>query len=284
MELLQLRYFFESAKNESFTHTAKKYQVPTTAVSSSIKRLESELGCKLFERTSNKIFLNTKGKRLQQALCTAFAEIDNAIEDISTEYYDKREIKLLVRGMRRRITNLLSVFSSKHPNIMFKIVFSETDSDDYDIIIDDEKDIYKGYKKFELYSMRLHLKCSSDNPICRQKLSLINLCEQPFVSMEANSNMHRILTNACNKVGFHPNISAFCNDIECYEKLIATGMGIGIGREDYYSDSQNNASSIVDLNVTDFNENYTVYVYYKEKENYGNVKSLINFLKKESGN
>ncbi|MBE6643363.1 MAG: LysR family transcriptional regulator [Ruminococcaceae bacterium] len=280
MEILQLKYFFESAKAESFTYTAKKYQVPTTAVSSSIRRLEDELGCKLFERTANRIFLNEKGKRLEQALCTVFDELDQAIEDISTDYNDRREIKLLVRGMRRKITNLLSEFSRKHPNIMFKIVFSEADSDDYDIIIDDEKDIYRGYKKFELYSMRLHLKCASDNPISKMKLSLVQLCDQPFVSMEANSNMHRILTKACNKVGFHPKISAFCNDIECYEKLIASGMGIGIGREDYASETNN--SNISDLDVTDFNESYTVYVYYKEKENYGNVKNLIDFLKKES--
>ena len=87
--------------------------------------------------------------------------------------------------------------------------------------------------------------------------------------------MHRILTKVCGRVGFHPKISAFCNDIECYEKLIASGMGIGIGREDYEG---LNRSGIADLDVTDFNEHYTVYVYYREKEYYGNVKKLIDFL------
>ena len=275
MEILQLRYFFESAKNESFTKTAKIFQVPTTAVSSSVKRLEEELGCKLFERTSNRIYLNAKGKRLQQALCTAFGEIDKAIEDISAEYTDRREIKLLVRGMRRKITNLLSEFSVRNPDIMFKIAFSETGENDFDVIIDDDKENYKDYKRFELYSMRLHLKCSSAKDICTKKLSLINLSDYSFVSMEPESNMHRILTKACGRVGFHPKISAFCNDIECYEKLIASGMGIGIGREDY---EDKGISDITDLNVTDFNEHYTVYVYYKEKEYYGNVKKLVDYL------
>lgn len=283
MELLQLRYFFESAKTESFTKTANMYRVPTTAVSSSVKRLEEELGCKLFERTANKIFLNEKGKRLQQALCISFAELDRAVEDISAQYVDRREIKLLVRGMRRKITNLLSLFSTQHPDIMFKIVFSDSGEDDYDIIIDDDKDIYHGYKKFELYTMRLHLKCSSRKDICRKPLSLSQLCDMPFVSMEPDSNMHRILTKACSRVGFSPKISAFCNDIECYERLISSGMGIGIGREDYDSTSPDSVSEITDLDVTDFNEHYTVYVYYKEKEYYGNVKSLIDFLNNESG-
>ena len=61
MEFLQLRYFYESAKNESFALTAKKHMVPTSSVSASVKRLENELGTKLFDRSSNRITLNEKG-------------------------------------------------------------------------------------------------------------------------------------------------------------------------------------------------------------------------------
>ena len=76
MEMLQLKYFFESAKNESFAKTAEKFMVPTTSVSASVKRLEQELGCKLFDRQSNSITLNANGKRMQQALCVVFSELE----------------------------------------------------------------------------------------------------------------------------------------------------------------------------------------------------------------
>lgn len=274
MEILQLRYFFLSAKTENFSTTARMFDVPTTAVSSSIRRLEEELGCKLFDRTHNRIILNAKGRRLQQALCTAFAELDKAVEDISTEYNDKREIKVLVRGMRREVTNLLSEFNTTHPNVVFKIAFSENGDDDYDIIMDDDKEIYSNYRKFELYSLRLHLKCSSNDPICQRQLSMSDLCDRTFVSMDQESNMHRILTNACIRKGFRPKIAAFCNDIECYDKLVAMGMGIGIGREQLLPDN-----NITNLNVSDFNEHYTIYVYYRERDNYGNVKKLMDFIK-----
>ena len=42
MELLQLKYFYESAKNENFSKTAEMFMVPTSSVSASIKRLEKE--------------------------------------------------------------------------------------------------------------------------------------------------------------------------------------------------------------------------------------------------
>ena len=101
MELLQLRYFYESAKTENFTHTAQKFQVPTTSVSASVKRLEKELGCRLFDRVANKIVLNANGRLMQQKLCTIFRELDGVTQAISEVTDIPREIKLLVRGMRR---------------------------------------------------------------------------------------------------------------------------------------------------------------------------------------
>jgi len=277
MEILQLRYFFLSAKSENFSTTAKLFDVPTTAVSSSVRRLEEELGCKLFDRTHNRITLNAKGRRFQQALCTVFAELDKAVEDISAEYNDKREIKVLVRGMRREVTDLLSKFNRTHPHVAFRITFSG--DDDYDVIMDDDKEIYADYRKFELYSLRLHLRCASDDPLCQQQLSLSDLCDRAFVSMDQESNMHRILTNACVRKGFRPKIAAFCNDIECYDKLVAMGMGIGIGRESVLPSNGNKKMEIADLAVSDFNEHYTVYVYYRERDYFGNVKKLIDFIK-----
>lgn len=281
MEILQLRYFFQSAKNENFSTTAKMFHVPTTAVSSSVRRLEEELGCKLFDRTCNRIMLNAKGRRFQQALCTVFAELDKAVEEISADYTDKREIKVLVRGMRREVTDLLSKFSAIHPNVAFQITFSG--DDDYDIIMDDDKDIYADYKKFELYSLRLFLRCASGDPICQKQLSLRDLCDRAFVSMDPQSNMHRILTNACIRKGFRPKIAAFCNDIECYEKLVAMGMGIGIGRERLLPVNRATNIETAKLNVSDFNEHYTVYVYYRERDYFGNVKKLIDFIKESVG-
>jgi len=120
MEILQLRYFYESAKNENFAKTAEKFMVPTTSVSASVKRLENELGCKLFDRTSNRIILNNNGKRFQQSLCMIFDELDHAVENLSDNNHDDREIKMLVRAVRSNITDYIIEYNSMYPNIVFK--------------------------------------------------------------------------------------------------------------------------------------------------------------------
>ena len=83
MELLQLKYFYESATSESFTKTAEKHLIPVSSVSASIKRLEMELGCKLFDRTSNRITLNQNGKRFHRSLSLIFNELNTVLEELS---------------------------------------------------------------------------------------------------------------------------------------------------------------------------------------------------------
>ncbi len=276
MEILQLRYFYESAKTQNFTETANKFLVPVSSVSSSIKRLENELGCKLFDRDANKIRLNGNGVLLQQSLCSVFHELDSVIERLSEHKEDSREIRLLVRGMRRNITDYITEYKEIYPDTSFKIAFEkDEDSFEYDIIIDEESTLYSGYKKIELFTMQLSLKCSASHLLCGKALTLSQLCKEPFIVMDTNGNMNRILVKTCNAVGFNPKISVVCNDIECYEKLLALDMGIGIGKK---SDSDQR-KGIVDLEVSDFRERYTLYAYYLEKEYYGKVKNFVEFIK-----
>lgn len=277
MEILQLRYFYESAKNENFSQTAKKYLVPVSAVSSSVKRLEKELGCLLFDRDANRIKLNNNGKLLQRSLCVVFHELDETVGKLSRHDRDRREIKLLVRGMRRNITNYITEYKAIYPDTSFKIAFEQEHMDalDYDVIIDEENARYAEYERVELFSMQLRLKCSAGHPLYNKTINLNRLCKQPFVLMDTNGNMKRILVEACNRAGFHPQISVVCNDIECYESFLKCNMGIGIGRQA----AADTIPGVVDLDVEDFKERYTLYAYYVEKEYYGNVKNFVEFIK-----
>ena len=138
MELLQLRYFFESAKNENFAKTAEKYMVPASSVSASVKRLEDELGCKLFERRSNKITLNENGRRLQGSLAVMFDELDQSVEKIRANKPKKTEIRILVLAMREHICNIMFEYQKLHPNVHFVAMFDVDNNieEEYELIID----------------------------------------------------------------------------------------------------------------------------------------------------
>lgn len=281
MEILQLRYFFESAKNESFTKTAEKFMVPTSSVSASVRLLEKELDCKLFDRAYNRIILNNNGKRLQQALFSVFSELDQAVRDLNDARKDKREIKLLVRAMRSNITDYIIEYSKQYPNITFKTLFDYENSsyENYDIIIDEKTDVYQEYEMFELFNMRIRLKVASNSSLLGRKITLKQLYNKPFISLDEKSNMHKMLMKACKRAGFSPKIVAQINDIQCYEKMIASGIGIGLGRENAHASA---SEKVGYLDVADFDERYVVYAYYKKQSAYGNIKRFLDFLENKT--
>lgn len=282
MEMLQLRYFFESARTQSFAKTAEKYAVPATSVSASIKRLEKELGCELFHRSCNRITLNDNGKRLQQSLRVVFDELDRAVESLSAASTDNREIKMLVRAMRSEITDLIIEYKEKHPHVAFKMVFDfdETDFESYDIIIDEKTDKYPKYEEFELYNTRIRLTVCSKSPLCGKKLTLKQLSDQPFISIGEHNSISKLLIKACKQAGFTPNFVVRSNDLQCNRKFVESGIGIGLFRE---YPQKTVPSNRVCLDITDFNQRQTICSYYKKQSAFGSVKHFLNFLKAKAG-
>lgn len=277
MEILQLRYFYESAKNESFAKTAQKYRVPLSSVSASVKRLETELGCTLFDRHKNRIVLNENGKTLQNSLCMIFDELHHVTQTLSPQTPETKEIKISVRALRNEITDHIIEYAALHPQSIFKTFFDfgETDFESYDIIIGDDPEKYPGFDYFEFTSKRILLKTSKSHPLCGKKLHLKDLWNQPFISMGEHTSTHKMLTDACKKEGFTPNFIVHTNDLLCYNKYVQAGVGIGIGR--YHPDEPANRN-IVNLDVIDFIARQTVYVFYKNQSAHGNIKAFLDFL------
>lgn len=276
MEMLQLRYFYESAKTESFAATAQQYMVPATSVSAAIKRLEKELGCQLFDRTANRIRLNKQGKRLRQSLDVIFSELDRCTLSLSQEQEDRREIKILVLSLRRIITDCIIRFKAMYPNIYFKTSFdyNAAELQDYDIIIDDISDKYAHYHATVLCKARIRMKIAASSPLCDKKLTMHQLRNEPFVAMSEDGRLYSILLRACKKAGFTPNIVVKANDLQCYHQFLAAGIGIGLGRDLQKEDRQ----QIRCLDVQDFREEQSIYCYCNPHSDYGNVRRFIDFL------
>lgn len=281
MEMLQLRYFFDTAKTGSFAKTAEHYAVPATSVSASVKRLEKELGCQLFDRTCNRIALNKNGRELQQSLGVIFEELDRTVYSLSNVNPDIREIKLLVRAMRGKITDHIIEYNAKHPHIKFKTCFDfgESNYENYDIIIDEEAELYPGYDRFPYCHTRISIRAAANHPLCGQTLTLQQLRNEPFIAIGEHNCLHRMLLRVCKKAGFTPNIVALSNDLSCLRKFAEAGIGIYLSRE--HSQAKHTTKTEI-LNITDFDETQTICIYCRQASAYGNVSHFLNFLKRKT--
>ena len=277
MELLQLRYFYESAKNENFAKTAEKYIVPASSISASVKRLEEELGCKLFDRRSNRITLNENGKQLQRSLAVIFDELDQTVEKIRSNKPRKTEIRILVLAMREHICNIMFEYQKLHPNVHFVAMFDVDNNSEaeYDLIIDKYNNTYTEYKRHELGNYKICFKAIPEHPLVGKELSMIDLRNERFITLEYELGLNSTLFECCKNAGFYPNIVLQTNDRQCFQHSAKAGIGIGLWLK---SDLAPAPSGLVDLNVNDLHIRHILYLYYKSGIVNEQLKDFINFL------
>ena len=65
MEIRELRYFLEIAREENMSQAARRLHVSQPTLSRTMKELENELGKQLFNRSSHNIYLTDEGVLLK---------------------------------------------------------------------------------------------------------------------------------------------------------------------------------------------------------------------------
>lgn len=82
MELQQLKYFKTVARIGKISDAAEALFISAPALSTSISRLEKELGVSLFDRTNNRITLNPQGQIFLKYTNQIFSCIDSAKQEL----------------------------------------------------------------------------------------------------------------------------------------------------------------------------------------------------------
>lgn len=77
-----LAAFAEVARQRSFTRAAAELRLSTSALSQTIKVLETRLGVRLLQRTSRSVSLTSAGEDLLSTLAPALGDIEGALADI----------------------------------------------------------------------------------------------------------------------------------------------------------------------------------------------------------
>lgn len=228
MELLQLIYFCSAAENENFSKTAKEYSVPASNISQSIHRLEKELGVTLFDRSANKIKLNSRGRLFYEKTKSSLSLLNEAKVKVSSEDDISGEIRILVETNRRIVTKAVEKFITKYDSVSFFINNSVDENiDNYDIIITDRIITKKHFKSKLLITENILLAMKEENPLAKKEnLSVSDLENERFITMNTLSGVWKVTNEICTKAGFSPNIVIQSDDPFYVRKYIEMGLGI----------------------------------------------------------
>jgi DNA-binding transcriptional LysR family regulator len=120
MELRHLRYFVAIAEERSFTRAAERLWVAQPGLSSQIRRLESELGIRLFDRHTRGVSLTQAGDvflERARAVLAAAEEARSVGRDLEHGLAGAVRLGLAVETAAGPVPGLLSAFSHDHPGV-----------------------------------------------------------------------------------------------------------------------------------------------------------------------
>jgi DNA-binding transcriptional LysR family regulator len=125
MTLQQLRYFLETCRTGSFTAAADVLYVAQPSVAQQIRRLEQEVGVRLFVRTGRRLELTEAGSTLR----TNAERVLAALETAEASLQGARGLKggtasLGTFGIAQRylVNDVVTTFVARHPDVTIRVI------------------------------------------------------------------------------------------------------------------------------------------------------------------
>ena len=239
MDIRELNYFYQVAKNKNFTLAAKKLHISQPALSKTIKKLERELDTELFTRSYNEIQLTDDGLNLLEKT----EEILYLYENIQHSFYHEKKIftgKIRV-GIPPVIgssifVSILTTFRKEFPNIEVEIIENgakvlehnlQNGTIDLGVVISPVEG-----NKFDfipIYKNQNVIVVHQDHPLSsRDEVRFADLENETFLILDKTFMLHHHILEKCLECGFKPSIYFESSQWDFLLELVAQNQGITI--------------------------------------------------------
>jgi DNA-binding transcriptional LysR family regulator len=237
MELYQLEYFLEAARQRNFTRAAARLHLAQAALSEQMRKLEDELGTPLFNRGRRETVLTAAGETLRlhaEELIDRAGAARRAVQDLASLRGGRLTIGAIPSVSACLLPAAIAAFRKRHPlvelalfegtseavaqwvesgRVEFGIVQLPTTSGSFD-------------EHLLLTEPFVALVPKAHRAAKQRSLSLATLADEPFVFYKGRARDTALA--ACRAAGFEPRIACESSELETIRSLVAAGLGIAI--------------------------------------------------------
>lgn len=250
MDIKQLKYFLAIADEGNITKAAEKLHMAQPPLSKQLKLLEEELGIQLFERNTRNLKITESGKRLHYRAKQIINLLETTVKELKDFDEGKRGIlkigTLAVTG-DAILPEQIYKFNQLYPNIGFQIIHRNT-PEILDMLNKGLIDI--GIVRTPINSEYLDSILLPEEPMVAvtvgepfwkenesSKIAIADLSEQPLL---VHNRYEKMITMACQKAGFEPNIIGKIDDTRSILLWANLGIGTAIVQRDWLQLFENN--------------------------------------------
>lgn len=230
MDLLQMRYFYEVARTEHVTNSAKALHIAQPALTRSIHRLETELGIPLFSRRGRNVRLTAQGRRLLELVTPILNGVD-AIEKemgLFQEGFDST-VTIQTDTVNDMLVGNIIDYRRLFPHAEFSL--SRTgEADLADVAYtshlataEDAPDITFSETVME-FTEEIALIVPNEHPF-GDAVDPRAIDGQPMVALTKNHAFRRICDQLCSMLDIAPSVELESDSLFMTNRLVQVGMG-----------------------------------------------------------
>jgi DNA-binding transcriptional LysR family regulator len=244
MELHQLEYFVAVAEEASFTRAASRVHVAQPGVSAQVRRLESELGQQLLDRSGRSVRLTEVGSAVlpfARAALDAVANARLAVDDLAGLVRGQVTAGMVSGCALPVLAELLAGFHDRHPGVAIALV-----EDNSDRLVERLRDgrldlALIGWAEqtpadidsVVLVDEELVAAVAPDHPLAGAgagagAITIRQLRDLPLVSLPRGTGVRAALDAACAAAGFTPRIVFEASALPMVVELAGRGLGLAV--------------------------------------------------------
>ena len=241
MELQQLRYFCAIAETGSFSRAAQHTHVSQPSLSQQIRKLEDELGARLFDRLGRSVRLTELGRTFLPRARAVLRELESARSDVV-------ERKASISGpvcvgviptiAPYFLPPMLAAFSRKCPQAQVTVVEEITPllleklragSMDVAVVALPLQGRAHEFESFPLMTEKLYAVLPKEHGMAgRRSIPLGELEGEPFLLLRDGHCFRETAVAACKRARVSPNIVFESGQFSSILSMVGTGMGVSI--------------------------------------------------------
>ncbi len=240
MDIRQIEYFVEVAKQLSFTKAAATLHVSQPSISKAIQNFEAELGVPLFYRSSKRLELTDAG----QAVLINSMQVLEAFQNMRSELTDLMQLK---KGQIRIgippivgaefFSKLISVYKEQHPYIEIlltevgtKRIREEIETGELDIgLVCSVTSTNENLETIRFLKDPLQLIVHESHRLAGQKtIAMSDLANEAFIIYRKDFILFDRIIEECKNHGFYPTIACETTQKDLFIEMVQAKLGIAL--------------------------------------------------------
>jgi DNA-binding transcriptional LysR family regulator len=241
MELRHLRTITAVARHRSLTKAGEELFLTQSAVSQQIRRLEEELGVKVFRRTSRSVELTAEGRVILGYAHRVLAEVDSMqteLEEISGLLAGDLRIGGVYPTGPYDLFGLMADFHAAHPGVAIHMVEAtqddvlaalRTDELDCAFAAVDPDTLGDEFAATLLWEEEIVVALPAGHELCRrERITLEELAAEDLIAYRENSALRRRLERTMGELGLAPRNAFVCTEMGAVRALASKSLGVAV--------------------------------------------------------